>query len=250
MDESPWSGAHAAQKERKPMSEIARKPTGTLENSVATQSKMDLVFESVKLASQLHSRQRKKKPIVPDIPYLGHLLEVAGIVQSNGGDETTVAAALLHDAIEDQGAEAREHIRAQLGQPVLEIVEACTESETFPKPPWRERKAAYLQQVEAASLPALLVMVADKLQNGRALLRRLTLQGAAGWGSPSREEKLWYLQHLAAALRRRLIQLEQETDHPTLVSVRLLIGEYAELVATLTRFGTPLVGRAGEDLVA
>ena len=95
---------------------------------------MDIVIESVKLASQLHSRQRKKTPIVPDIPYMGHLMEVAGIVQANGGNETTVAAALLHDAIEDQGAEAREHIRAKLGQQVLDLVEACSESETFPKP--------------------------------------------------------------------------------------------------------------------
>ena len=197
---------------------------------------MFLVVESVELASQLHGRQRKKKSIVPDIPYLGHLMEVAGIVQSNGGDETTVAAALLHDAIEDQGAEAREHIRARLGQPVLDIVEACTESETFPKPSWRERKAAYLKQVEAASVPALLVMVADKLQNSRALLRRLKLQGAAGWGSPSREEKLWYLQRLVEALRHRLRQLEEETDHPTLVSMRLLIEEYAEVVAALLHF--------------
>ena len=162
-----------------------------------------------------------------------------------------MAAALLHDAIEDQGAAAREHIRAWLGQANLDIVEACTESETFPEPPWRERKAAYLQQVEAASLPALLMMVADKMQNGRALLRRLTLQGAAGWGSPSREEKLWYLQHLAEALRRRLRQLEEETDHPTLVSVRLLIEEYAEVVATLARFQAPVVEcNTGEDLVA
>lgn len=197
---------------------------------------MDIVVESVKLASQLHSRQRKKKPIVPDIPYMGHLMEVAGIVQANGGDETTVAAALLHDAIEDQGAEAREHIRARLGQPVLDIVEACTESETFPRPPWRERKETYIKQVETASAPALLVMVADKLQNSRALLRRLKLQGAAGWGSPSREEKLWYLQRLVEALRRRMKQLEQEMNHPTLVSIRLLIDEYAEVVAALTHY--------------
>ena len=111
---------------------------------------MDIVIESVKLASQLHSRQRKKTPIVPDIPYMGHLMEVAGIVQANGGDETTVAAALLHDAIEDQGAEVR------------------SESETFPKPPWRERKETYIKQVETASVPVLLIMVADKLQNGRS----------------------------------------------------------------------------------
>jgi len=128
----------------------------------------------------LEPRQRKKQPIVPDIPYLGHLLEVAGIVQTNGGDETTVAAALLHDAIEEQGAAAWERIRDTLGQPVLDLVEACSESETFPKPPWRERKAAYLKLVEAASVPSLLMMVADTLQHSRALLRRLHLQGTRG----------------------------------------------------------------------
>ena len=161
---------------------------------------MDTLVEAVKLASKLHSRQRKKKSIVPNIPYMGHLMEVAGTVQANGGDETTVAAALLHDAIEDQGAEAREQIRDTLGQEVLDIVEACTESETFPKPPWSERKAAYLSLIDAASLQVLLVIVADKLQNSRALLRRLKLEGAEGWGHPSREEKVEYLDSLVKAI--------------------------------------------------
>jgi (p)ppGpp synthase/HD superfamily hydrolase len=195
---------------------------------------MDTLVEAVKLASKLHSRQRKKKSIVPDIPYMGHLMEVAGIVQANGGDETTVAAALLHDAIEDQGAEAREQIRDKLGQEVLDIVEACTESETFPKPPWRERKEVYLNLVATASLPVLLVIIADKLQNSRALLRRLKLEGAEGWGNPSREEKVWYLHSLVEALRRRLTQLDQQTNSPMLVSLHLLIEEYAEVVAELT----------------
>jgi (p)ppGpp synthase/HD superfamily hydrolase len=197
---------------------------------------MNLIIESVKLASELHSRQRKKRPIVPGIPYMGHLMEVAGIVQANGGDETTVAAALLHDAIEDQGGEARKQIREKCGQAVLAIIEACTESETFPKPAWRERKETYLKQVETASVSALLVMVADKLQNSRALLRRLKLRGAEGWGRPSREEKLWYLRCLVQAMHRRLAQLEQETTHPTLVSLRLLIDEYGEVVAALTHY--------------
>jgi GTP pyrophosphokinase len=196
---------------------------------------MDIVVESVKLASELHRSQRKKKPIVPGIPYLGHLMEVAGIVQANGGDETTVAAAMLHDAIEDQGAEAREHIRKKLGQHVLDIIEACTESDTFPKPSWKERKDAYLRLVETASVPALLIMVADKLQNSRALLRRLKLYGAEGWGHPSREEKLQYLQSLVEAMRLRLAQLEREAAHPTLVSIRLLVDEYIEVVAALAK---------------
>ncbi len=196
---------------------------------------MDTLVEAVKLASKLHSRQRKKKSIVPNIPYMGHLMEVAGIVQANGGDEITVAAALLHDAIEDQGAEAREQIRDKLGQEVLDIVEACTESEIFPRPPWSERKATYLSLVATASLPVLLVIVADKLQNSRALLRRLKLEGAEGWGHPSREEKMRYLDSLVEALRRRLTQLDQETNSPMLVSLHLLIEEYAEVVAELAR---------------
>jgi GTP pyrophosphokinase len=197
---------------------------------------MDLVVESVKLASQFHHNQRKKRSIVPDIPYMGHLMEVAGIVQANGGDETTVAAALLHDAIEDQGTEVREPIRKKLGQPVLDIIEACTESDTFPRPPWRARKEAYIKQVEMASVPVLLVMVADKLQNSRALLRRLKLQGTMGWGNPNREEKLWYLQRLVETMQRRLTQLKQETNQPTLVSIFLLIEEYAEMVDTLVHY--------------
>jgi HD domain len=196
---------------------------------------MDIIVESVKLASTFHSRERKKKSI-PGIPKMGHLMEVAGIVQSNGGDEITVAAALLHDAIEHQGAEARDQIRDKFGQEVLSIIEGCTESETLPT--WRERKEAYLKMVETASLPALLVIVADKLQNGRALLRQLRLEGAEEWWNPRREEKLWYKQSLLKAMRRRLTQLEQETDHPIpmLVSLHLLIEEFAGLVTALTYY--------------
>ncbi len=196
---------------------------------------MDTIVQAFTLASQLHSRQRKKKSIVPNIPYMGHLMEVAGIVQSNGGDAITVAAALLHDAIEDQGAEAREHIRVTLGQEVLDIVEACTESETFPKPPWRERKTVYLNLVEMAPVSVLLVIVADKLQNSRALLRRLKLEGPQGWGHPSREEKVWYFDGLVEALRRRLTQLDQETTSPILISLHLLVEEYVEVIAALKR---------------
>ncbi|SRR6266487_723661 len=150
---------------------------------------MDIVVEAVKLASQLHHRQRKKKSIVPDIPSMGHLMEVAGIVQANGGDETTVAAALLHDAIEDQGAAAREHIRERFGPAVLDIVEGCTEWEQFARLPWRQRKQGYLKLVETASVHTLLVMVADTLQNSRAVLRRLKLEGEQGWGHPYAGEK-------------------------------------------------------------
>jgi hypothetical protein len=62
------------------------------------------------------------------------------------------------------------------------------------------------------------------------------LKGADEWWNPRREEKLWYKQGLLKAMRRRLMQLEEETDQatPTLVSLRLLIEEFAGLVAALS----------------
>lgn len=158
-----------------------------------------------------------------------NVLEVTGIVQANGGDEVAVAVVLLHDAIEDQRAETRERIREKLRQQVFEIIEACTESDTFPKSPWQERKKAYVNQVETVLLPTLLVIVADKLQNSRASLRRLKYQGAERCGNTGLEEKLRFKQSLLEAMCYRLTHLERETDHPMLVSLHLLIDEYAEV---------------------
>jgi GTP pyrophosphokinase len=203
---------------------------------VEEEESVDIILESVKLASQLHRSQHKKKSIGPRIPYMAHLLEVAGMVQANGGDEATVAAALLHDAIEDQGTAVSEQIRSCLGSDVLTIVEACTESRTIPKPPWSERKAVYIQQVSTASLPVLLVMVSDKLQNSRMLLRRLKVEGSEGWGTPGREEKLRFKLDLLESMQQRLCQLEQEQDDLILVNIRLLIDEYGEVVMALTHY--------------
>ena len=97
------------------------------------------------------------------MPYIGHLLGVCGIALENGADEDEAIAALLHDSIEDQaegfgGADKlREHIRAEFGEKALAIVEGCTDAETVPKPPWRERKEKYVAHLAGASASVLLV---------------------------------------------------------------------------------------------
>ena len=59
----------------------------------------------------------------------------------DGGDEDQAIAALLHDAIEDQGGDrTRREIRRRFGERVVGIVDGCTDAEVIPKPPWRERK--------------------------------------------------------------------------------------------------------------
>ena len=73
-------------------------------------------------ASELHRQQRRKGS---EVPYVAHLLAVAAIVMEHGGDEDEAVAALLHDAIEDQGGrETRDEIRRRFGERVTTIVES------------------------------------------------------------------------------------------------------------------------------
>src|SRR5581483_6780886 len=100
------------------------------------------------LAHSLHRNQPRKKT---DIPYISHLLAVTAIVLEAGGDEDQAIAALLHDAVEDQGGEpTRNEIGARFGERVARIVDACTDADTIPKPPWRERKERYVGHVREA----------------------------------------------------------------------------------------------------
>ena len=82
-------------------------------------------FEDALLfAAKLHREQRRKGS---NVPYVSHLLAVAALVIEHGGDEDEAIAALLHDAIEDQGgAKTREEIRRRFGERVTGIVEGCT----------------------------------------------------------------------------------------------------------------------------
>jgi (p)ppGpp synthase/HD superfamily hydrolase len=85
------------------------------------------------------------------IPYVSHLLAVASLVLEDGGDEDEAMAALLHDAVEDRGgAERLKDIRARFGKRVANIVQSCSDTDVDPKPPWRERKIAYLAHLREA----------------------------------------------------------------------------------------------------
>ena len=102
-------------------------------------------------ARELHRYQVRKGTT---IPYLAHLLAVAALVIEHGGDEDQAVAALLHDAIEDQGrnGRTRAEIEQKFGDRVLRIVLGCTDADIVPKPPWRERKEAYLAHLATAPI--------------------------------------------------------------------------------------------------
>lgn len=125
-------------------------------------------------ALECHREQARKGT---KIPYMSHLLQVCGLVLEAGGDEDQAIAALLHDSIEDApGGEAesvRSRIRARFGERVLELVEACTDTDVKPKPPWQKRKEDYLAHLPNVHPDALLVSAADKLHNATSILHDL-----------------------------------------------------------------------------
>lgn len=152
--------------------------------------------EALNTAYSLHHHQYRKDH---KTPYLAHLLAVTALVLEDGGSETEAIAALLHDAVEDQGGLAtRQIIQELFGEAVINIIDSCTESETIPKPPWQARKQRYLQQIQLASPSAQRVSLADKLHNARDLLRALETEGDIVWQrfTEGKTGVLWFYQAL------------------------------------------------------
>ena len=157
--------------------------------------------QALPYAARVHRDQVRKGT---STPYVTHLLAVASIVGENGGTEDEVVAALLHDAPEDQGGEARlGEIRARFGDGVAEIVDGCTDTYETPKPPWRERKERYLAHLGDASGSVRLVSSADKLHNARAVLSDYRLVGEGLWTrfNGGKEGTLWYYRAVVDTLR-------------------------------------------------
>ena len=157
--------------------------------------------DALVFASRLHAQQMRKGT---EIPYIAHLLAVASIVLEHSGSEDEAIAALLHDAIEDQGgASTRELIRESFGENVVHIVDGCTDAESLPKPPWRARKEAYIQHLAQAPAAVRLVSAADKLHNARAILADYYELGEALWKrfNGGKEGTLWYYRSLVTVLR-------------------------------------------------
>ena len=157
--------------------------------------------EALLFATRLHASQLRKGT---EIPYASHLLSVAGIALEYGADEDEAIAALLHDAIEDQGGAAiREEIRTRFGEKVVEIVNGCTDVEVLPKPPWRERKEAYVAHLRHASPSVRLVSAADKLHNIMTILKDYKATGDALWSrfKGDKEGPLWYYRCLVYAFQ-------------------------------------------------
>jgi (p)ppGpp synthase/HD superfamily hydrolase len=181
--------------------------------------------EALVLAEGLHRRQTRKGNA---IPYVAHLLAVAATVLEWGGDEDTAMAALLHDAVEDQGGQdTADLIRGRFGDRVADLVLHCTDSVTADpdaKGPWLTRKTAYLERLAHADGGAALITAADKLHNITAIVRDVRACGPdtlQRFAEPTR--LVWYYRSVAAALE----------PHRNVLPLRELDAGIAELAGLL-----------------
>jgi (p)ppGpp synthase/HD superfamily hydrolase len=117
--------------------------------------------------------------------YLCHPFGVASLVLEAGGDEDQAIAALLHDVPEDCGGEQRlTEIADLFGSRVENMVRGCSDSlveDIAEKAPWRDRKQAHIDHIAGSDLETLLVIAADKLHNGRAIVSDLSIHHDQVW---------------------------------------------------------------------
>jgi (p)ppGpp synthase/HD superfamily hydrolase len=154
-------------------------------------------------AAEKHAGQTRK---ASTIPYIAHLMGVASLVLEFGGDEDLAIAALLHDVVEDcGGAPMSKEVRRRFGPRVAKIVDGCTDSDTYPKPPWRERKETYIRHLKTADAETRLVSAADKLNNVRSILSDYREVGETIWArfNGGRDGTLWYYRALLQEFLRR-----------------------------------------------
>ena len=185
----------------------------------------DRLDRAVALVTRAFRNKRRKGT---QIPYLSHLFQVMVYVAENGGDEDQLIAALLHDYLEDIDTATVDEVREHFGERVAEMVAGLSDSTTTPKPPWKERKTAYLAALASKSPAIKLVSCADKLHNARSIHRDFRNVGDALWDrfTADRDQTLWYYRGVVRALGTGW-------SHPLLDELR------AEVRALHARVGVP-----------
>jgi (p)ppGpp synthase/HD superfamily hydrolase len=184
----------------------------------------DKFEEALIYATRAHCNQTRKKT---GIPYIAHILGVTAIALEYGGNETEGIGALLHDTVEDcGGAERLRDIQEKFGDDVARIVDGCTDSDQTPKPPWLDRKRAYVEHLKDSDSSTRLVSASDKLHNTRVILAELRRNGLEVFErfAGKKDGTLWYYHALVTAF-------SQHADHADLIDeLDRVVSEIEKLV--------------------
>lgn len=147
-----------------------------------------MVRKAAEFAAKAHEGTFRKGT---KIPYIFHPMEVAQLVAMMKGEPEVIAAAYLHDVLEDTNVTAEE-IEQTFGKRVLSLVQQETEDKSLT---WKERKAATIRHLASASYDVKILTLADKLSNLRASARDYMVLGEDFWqrfNEKKKESHQWY----------------------------------------------------------
>ena len=188
---------------------------------------MELVSEAITFAVKAHDGMRRKKS---DAPYILHPMEAAVIVGTMTDDQNLIAAAALHDVVEDADINIEE-IEVRFGKRVRELVESETEDKRADLPPestWRVRKEESLEVLKNTDdIAVLMVWLGDKLANMRAIYRDFKVEGIAMWQRFNQRdvtEQAWYYRSIVK-LTERLSNTSAWLEYKTLTELVFGKGE-------------------------
>ena len=188
---------------------------------------MELVSEAIVFAVKAHDGMRRKKS---NAPYILHPMEAAVIVGTMTDDQNLIAAAALHDVVEDADISIEE-VEAKFGKRVRELVESETENKRADLPSsdtWRIRKEESLTILKnTEDIAVLMVWLGDKLANMRSLYRDFKIEGDAMWQRFNQKdvnEQAWYYRSIAD-LTTRLSDTSAWLEYKTLTELVFGKGE-------------------------
>ena len=188
---------------------------------------MELVSEAIAFAVKAHDGMRRKKG---EVPYILHPMEAAVIVGTMSDDQNLIAAAALHDVVEDAGVTLQE-VEDRFGKRVRELVESETEDKRADLPPadtWRIRKEETLAVLKnTEDIGVLMVWMGDKLANIRSIYRNWKEEGDAMWqrfNKKDAKEQAWYY-HSIVKLTERLSDTSAWREYKALTELVFGKGE-------------------------
>jgi (p)ppGpp synthase/HD superfamily hydrolase len=182
----------------------------------------DRISAAFALAALVHEKQTRKST---NIPYISHPMAVAAQVAVWGGSEDQFIAALLHDVVEDGGAQYMPVIDEHFGKHVLDLVMACSDAAPQrgqPKGAWIERKEKYIANLRSAADEVLLISAADKWHNLASILADAKQLGEVVFDRFIRQDfertdkkkmVLWYYKELLAVYRERNVPVVVELEN-------------------------------------
>ena len=178
---------------------------------------MELLEKAHRLMLKAHGKQVRK---TDGSPYIIHPMMVAKKLARLGFNDEVIAAALVHDVLEDTDMNEQQ-LRQELGDKVVDIILPLSEDKSLE---WETRKKKYIQDVKNGSPEIKAVSIADKIHNLESIIETYKTMGSDIWSKFNRgkEQKMWFEHEMLKAF-------QESWDHPMSAEYEKLLKQVEKL---------------------